>query len=95
MVDSIGGAGGPQNLSQLNRTQNNKNTEEKRSENVDETPAQDEVSLSEEALAAQAAQAEREAERQAEKEAKEARALLEEQSEETLSNDSKRVDEFL
>ncbi len=91
MVDSIGGAGGPQNLSQVNRTQNNKNTEEKRSGRADETQPQDEVSLSEEALAAQAAQAEQEAEQAA----KEARALLEEQSEETLSNDSKRVDEFL
>lgn len=84
MVDSVGGAGGPQNLSQVNRAQNNKNTEEKRSAGTGEAQAQDEVNLSEEALAAQA-----------EETARQTRTILEEQLEETLSNDSKRVDTFL
>ncbi len=84
MVDSVGNAGGPQNLSQLNRTQNSKNAEEKRSGGVSEAAPQDEVSLSDEALAAQAEQT-----------ARETRTILEEQLEETLSSDKRSVDQLL
>lgn len=84
MVDSIGNAGGPPNVSQVNRAQNSKNTQEKRSERVDETQAQDEVQLSEEAQVLQAEQV-----------AAETRAILEEQTEETLSSNSSRIDKLL
>ena len=84
MVDSVGNAGGPQSLSHLNRVQNSKNLETKRSEEASEADAQDEVRLSEEALAAQA-----------EETARQTRTILEDLLEETLSSDVKSVDEFL
>ena len=82
MVDSINGAGGPSQAGQVNRTQSLKNTEEKRSERVGSP--QDEVSLSERALEAQAEQT-----------ARETRSILEEQLSESLAADVKRVNQFI
>ena len=89
MVDSISGAGGPQNISQTSRVQNNKNAEDKRAQEVEETKAaSDEVQISDEALTLQAEQA-------AEHTAKETRTILEEKLDEALSNERERVDKLL
>ena len=89
MVDSINGVGGPQNLTPTNRSQNSKVSEEKRAaQSSAATPVSDEVKLSDEALSLSQAEA-------AEETARQTRSLLEEQLEETLSADRKRVDKFL
>ncbi|MCB1721306.1 MAG: hypothetical protein H6860_02825 [Rhodospirillales bacterium] len=90
MVDSIQGAGGPQNLSAVNRGQNNKVSEDKRVEKAEsQAPVRDEVQISQEALALS------QDEQAAEKTAKETRTILQEQLDETLSADRQRVDKFL
>jgi len=91
MVDSINSAGGPQNIAAVNRVQDNKNAEQRRSERADEAQPQDEVQLSEEAQALQASQAEQEIQQTA----RETRTILEEQLEEALSNNRQRVDTLL
>lgn len=73
MVDSVNGAGGPSNISQVNRNQSAR--EERRTEGASGAAAPaDEVQLSDEALEAQA-----------EDTAREARAQLEEQPDATLT----------
>ena len=90
MVDSIQGAGGPQNLSAANRGQNNKVSEDKRiKKTASQAPVRDEVQISEEALSLSRD------EQAAEQTAKETRTILQEQLDETLSADRQRVDKFL
>ncbi|MEM7650897.1 MAG: hypothetical protein AAF204_02300 [Pseudomonadota bacterium] len=84
MVDSVNGAGGPQNVSQVNRTQSSRNSETRRQDQASGVEPADQVELSEEALVAQA-----------EATAQETRSLLEENSEETLSSSRQRVDTLL
>ncbi|MCB9983254.1 MAG: hypothetical protein H6861_06235 [Rhodospirillales bacterium] len=89
MVDSINGAGGPQNLTATNRAQNNKPVDEERTGPArGAAAAGDEVRISQEALALQS-------EQQAEQTAKETRTILQEQLGETLSADRRRVDKLL
>ena len=82
MVDSVNGAGNAQNIAQTNRTQGAKNADQRRAENA--AQPQDEVSLSSDALAVQAEQT-----------AQETRTILEEQLDESLARDVKRVNQFI
>jgi len=75
MVDSINGAGGPPNVSQVSRTQNNRTSENKQAEGASSAAATDEVNISQEALSLS----------QAEQTARETRTILEEQLDEALS----------
>ena len=84
MVDSINGAGSVQNVAQASRTQNTKNTAVNSASSSEGAAAIDEVSLSDEALAAQA-----------EDTARQTRTILQELLDETLSTDRKRVDRLL
>ena len=83
MVDSVNNSGNSQNISQVNRTQNNRNSETRRSEGT--TAPQDEVQISEEALSIS----------EAERTASETRTILEEQLDEVLSNDRGRLDTLI
>ena len=87
MVDSVSNSGLSQNLSQTNRSQNARNNERAEDERSKINPL-DEVQISQEALdLAQAEEA-------AQKTAEETRQILQ-NSDETLSNDKKLVDELL
>lgn len=83
MVDSVNNSGNSQNVSQVNRTQNNRNSETRRSEGG--TAPQDEVQISDEALSLA----------EAERTASETRTILEEQLDEVLSNDRERLNTLI
>lgn len=82
MVDPITGAGNPANVGQVNRTQNNKQTEN--SPEADTAVQGDQVELSPEALEAQANDT-----------ASQTRALLEEDSGAVLSSSAQRLNQLL
>ena len=83
MVDSIGSAGGPQNLQQGNRSQNNRAAETRRADGP-----QDSVEISSEAQALQSEQAALQA-------ASQTRTILEQQIDQALAPSSEAVDQLL
>lgn len=84
MVDSIGSSGNSQNVSQTNRTQNQR-TKEAQGSNATSSAPQDEVQLSDEAISLA----------EAEQTAAETRTILEQQLDEALSNDRDRLDTLI